>query len=101
MSTASSKLRNTRDEEQSTTRKVASVAHEAIDGAAEKAEPVEQKLRDQAGKAGEQIEATQAAATEQVQQSIKRAESFVREKPVAATGIAFAAGVLAALILRR
>jgi len=101
MSTASRKIHSSENEDLSSTRKVASVAHDAIDSAADKAEPVEQKLRDQAGKASEQIEATQAAATEQVQQSMKRVESFVREKPVAATGIAFAAGVIATLLLRR
>ncbi|HET6565922.1 MAG TPA: hypothetical protein VFG52_10955 [Xanthomonadales bacterium] len=84
-----------------TTQKVASVAHEAIDGAARKAEPVEQQVREQASKAGEQIEAKQAAAIKQVEQSMKSVESFVKERPVAATGIAFAAGVLAAIILRR
>jgi len=101
MSTASRKIHSDRNDDKSTTRKVASVAHQAIDDAAEKAEPVEKNLRNQASKAGEQIEATQAAATEQVQQSLKNVETFVRDKPVAATGIAFAAGVLTTLILRR
>jgi ElaB/YqjD/DUF883 family membrane-anchored ribosome-binding protein len=80
---------------------VANVAHEAIDGAARKAQPIEQQLREQAHKAGEQVEATQAAAMQQVEQSMKKVESFVRQKPVAATGLAFAAGALFALILRR
>ncbi len=84
-----------------TTRKVASVAHDAIDGAARKAEPVEQQLREQASKAGEQMEAKQEAAMKQIDQTMKSVESFVRERPVAATGIAFAAGALAAIILRR
>ena len=101
MNTANRKIHTQDDDSQSTTRKVASVAHEAIEGAADKAEPVEQKLRDGAHKAGEQLEASQAAAAEQVQQSVKSVERFVKEKPLAATGIAFASGVLAALILRR
>jgi ElaB/YqjD/DUF883 family membrane-anchored ribosome-binding protein len=84
-----------------TTHRVASVAHEAIDGIAEKAEPVEQRLRDQAIRTGEQLEATQLAATEQIQQSMQKVETFIRERPIAASGIAFAAGILAAAILRR
>jgi ElaB/YqjD/DUF883 family membrane-anchored ribosome-binding protein len=84
-----------------TTHKVAGVAHDAIDGAAKKAEPMEQQLREQAGKAGEQMEATHAAAAKQVEKSMRQVESFVKERPVAATGLAFAAGALAAIILRR
>jgi ElaB/YqjD/DUF883 family membrane-anchored ribosome-binding protein len=84
-----------------TTQKVANVAHEAIDGAASKAQPVEEQIRTRASKAGEQLDAKQAAAIKQMEQSMKQVESFVRERPVAATGIAFAAGALAAMILRR
>jgi ElaB/YqjD/DUF883 family membrane-anchored ribosome-binding protein len=101
MSTKSRNIQNTSDQGSTTTRKVASVAHDAIESAVDRAEPVEQKLRDQANKAGDQIEATQHAAAEQVQQSMKKVESFVREKPVAATGIAFTAGIVVALLLRR
>jgi len=101
MSTVSRNIQNTGDQDPTTTRKVASVAHEAIENAADRAAPVEQKLRDQASKAGDRIEATQHAAAEQVEQSMKKVESFVREKPVAATGIAFTAGLVVALLLRR
>lgn len=100
MSTANTRV-HSNSSEAPTTHKVANVAHEAIDGAARKAQPIEQQLREQAHKAGEQVEATQAAAMQQVEQSMKKVESFVRQKPVAATGLAFAAGALFALILRR
>ena len=90
-----------RDVNAPTTQKVASVAHEAINGVAEKAEPVEQRLRDQAIKTGEQLEATQTAAIEQMQESMLKMETFIKERPMAASGIAFAAGILAAAILRR
>lgn len=84
-----------------TIEKVAGVAHDVIDGAARKAQPVEQQLREQASKASEQMDATHTAAIRQLEQSIKSVESFVKQRPVAATGIAFAAGALAAVILRR
>ena len=100
MSTASNKMHSA-DASASTTQKVASVAHDAIDGAAKKAEPLEHQLREQANKASDQMGDTQAAAKQQVEQSMRTVESFVRERPVAATGIAFAAGALAALLLRR
>ncbi len=100
MNTASNKI-HVAETDTSTTQKVANVAHDAIDGAAKKAEPVEQQLREQATKASEQMGATQAAAMQQVEDSMKKVENFVRERPVAATGLAFAAGALAAIILRR
>lgn len=100
MSTANSKV-HSNSSDAPTTHKVAGVAHHAIDDAARKAEPIEQQLREQAHKASEQMEATQAVAMEQLEHSMKKVESFVRERPVAATGLAFAAGALVALILRR
>ncbi len=100
MSTVSNKTLSANDSA-TTTHKVATAAHDAIDSAAKKAEPVEQQIRERASKAGEQMEATQAAAVRQVEDSMQKIEKFVRERPVAATGMAFAAGVLATLILRR
>lgn len=85
----------------STTQKAASMAHEAIDHAAEKAEPLEQKIREQAHHAQEKMSSTQAEASEQLHQQVEKVEAFIKERPVAATGIAFAAGMLAAIILRR
>lgn len=38
---------------------------------------------------------------EQLESSLARAEQFVREKPVTAAGIAFAAGILASSLIRR
>ncbi len=89
------------DRDELITHRASKLAHEAIDGAAEKVEPVEHQLREQVAKAGEKLEATQTAATEEVKETVKKAETFVKERPVAATGIAFAAGVLTAIILRR
>ena len=83
------------------THRAASAAHHVIDEAAEKAEPVERRVREQAAKAGEKIEARQEAAIEQLERSVERLESFIKHRPVAATGIAFAVGALAAIVLRR
>lgn len=85
----------------STTEKVAHAAHDAIDGAARKAQPVEKQIRQQAYRAHEQLDATQAAAMEHMEESLRNIEKFVKQRPVAATGIAFAAGALAAIMLRR
>ena len=84
-----------------TTQRVAAAAHEVIDAAAEKAEPVEQQIRETASRAGEKLEASQEAVVAQVGQSVASLENFVRQRPIAAAGIAFAAGVLATSLLRR
>lgn len=99
MNTATSTIHS--DENTSATKKAASMAHDAIDHAAEKAEPVEQKIREQAHRAQEKIGTTQAEASEQIHQQVEKVEAFIKQRPVAATGIAFAAGILAAIILRR
>ena len=99
MSTATSKFQS--GDNTSTTHKAASMAHDAIDHAAEKAEPLEHKIREQASRAQEKIGSTQAEASEQLHQQVERVESFIKERPLAATGIAFGAGILAAIILRR
>ena len=44
---------------------------------------------------------SQQVAGEQLERSLAQLESFVKERPLAATGIAFAAGVLATALLRR
>lgn len=84
-----------------TTQRVADAAHSAIDQTAEKAEAVERQLREKAERAGEKVDATQEVATEKVEQSIAKVEAFVKEQPITAAGIAFAAGILTTALLRR
>jgi len=84
-----------------TTSRAAQAAHEVIDDTAAKAEPVELQLREKAANAGEKVEATHEKAREQLDQSLAKAESFVKEKPLASAGIAFAAGLLVSALLRR
>ncbi len=99
MSTATKKLHA--NENTSTTQKAASAAHDAIDHAAEKAEPIEQKVREQAARAHDKFSETSSEASDQIHQQVEKFENFIKQRPVAATGIAFAAGMLAAIILRR
>lgn len=99
MNTATTKLEAS--ESESTTKKAASMAHDAIDHAAEKAEPLEKKVRQQAHNAQDKFSETSAEASEQLHHQVEKAETFIKERPLAAAGIAFAAGILAAMILRR
>lgn len=84
-----------------TARRVADTAHDLIDDTAAKAENVELRLREKAAAAGNTLEAKKDSANEQVEESLARVESFVKDKPLTAAGIAFAAGVVATSILRR
>lgn len=85
----------------STTRKVADAAHKAIDQSATRAENVERQLREKANRAQQKVGESQKAAGAQFERSLDQIELFVRERPLTATGIAFAAGIVAAAILRR
>lgn len=85
----------------SISQRVASSAHDTIDSAAVKAEELELQLRAGAVKAGQKLEDSQEATSAQVDKSLAKLESFVKSRPIAAAGIAFAAGVLATALLRR
>lgn len=87
--------------ESKTTERVAEAAHSAVDSAAAKATEFEKKVREKVSTANEKLSDSQHTASEQVAKSIKELEDFARNRPIAATGIAFAAGVLAAALLRR
>lgn len=84
-----------------TARRVASIAHETIDKASGKAEEIERTLRVKAEKLSRKSGKSATDAKNQLEESLNRIEGFVKEKPLAAAGIAFAAGILGALILKK
>lgn len=90
-----------REAEASTTDRVARAAHHAIDETAAKAEQVERQVRERADRASTKVDRSQAAAREQIEESIDRVEAFIREQPMTAAGIAFAAGIIVSSMLRR
>lgn len=85
----------------STTSQVADSAHKIIDVAATKAEKAEAEVRERAQAVGDKAEATQEMATQKVEKMLSQTETFVREQPIAAAGLAFAVGVVATALLRR
>lgn len=84
-----------------TTEQARNLAHDAIDSAADRAEGVEQKVRDEAARFASRAKEGKQEAKRQIDDSVARLDEFVRERPVAAIGIAFAGGALAALLLKR
>jgi ElaB/YqjD/DUF883 family membrane-anchored ribosome-binding protein len=83
------------------TEKARAFAHDAVDSASAKAEGLERKLRSEARRAGEKVEKGEDRARLQVDETLASMEEFIRERPMAGAGMAFVAGMLAAMILRR
>lgn len=90
-----------RDDETPISKKARAFAHEAIDSAAERAEDVERKVRSEARRVSERVERGETRARHQIDETLTSMEEFIRERPMAAAGMAFAAGMVAAIILRR
>ncbi len=90
-----------RDDGAPITDKARDFAHEAVDSASAKAEDVERKLRSEARRMAEKVEKGETRARHQIDDTLTSMEEFIRERPMAAAGMAFAAGMLAAMILRR
>lgn len=93
--------RKTTRQDATTTDRIARSAHEMIDETANRAKSVEENLRERAREAGDRVDESQDAAMRTVRDTTARAEAFAQERPLAAAGIAFAAGALTAAILRR
>jgi ElaB/YqjD/DUF883 family membrane-anchored ribosome-binding protein len=76
-------------------------AQETMDSVAERAQRAEQELRGAASRTAEHAREFKEQATEQAEQTIRRAGSYVESNPLAFAGIAFVAGVLLSTLLRR
>lgn len=100
-STQSAESENAEQDSAPTSRRVTSLAHDAIDNASGKAEEVERKLRAEASRLAEKSGEAAAEAKKQLDDKLDRLDKFVRERPFAAAGIAFAAGVVGALLMKR
>lgn len=79
----------------------ADVAHNTISEAHDKLKETEQQLRAKAELAGMNVEQYTDDAKAIASEKLSDVESFIREKPLQAAGIAFAAGILTALVLRK
>lgn len=93
--------KNPSTDEAPTTEKARRAAHEAVDAASGKASDFERKVRDESEKIGKKLSEEREEVTESVEETLKKVEGYIRKEPVKAAGMAFAAGALAALILRR
>ncbi|MDX1538932.1 DUF883 domain-containing protein [Arsukibacterium sp.] len=83
------------------TERASEAAHHAVDAMAEKAGSAEDTLRKTAASSKATIDQKQEELKMQMQGSYERSKQFAQENPLAAAGIAFAAGMLVSALLRR
>jgi ElaB/YqjD/DUF883 family membrane-anchored ribosome-binding protein len=76
-------------------------AEEALEAASETAGNFERKLRDEREHVSDEVGERRREVGEQLDETLADVEGYIRSRPVAAAGMAFAAGLLTALILRR
>lgn len=83
------------------TEKATAAAHHAVDAMSTKAASAEETIRKTASESSEAWHQRQEQLQQQLESGYQRTRSFAAENPVAAAGIAFAAGVLLTALLRR
>jgi ElaB/YqjD/DUF883 family membrane-anchored ribosome-binding protein len=76
-------------------------AHEQVDKIGERLEAGEERLRDAAANAEEKIDDVRERAGEDFSVLAEQARGYVREHPLTAAAVAFAAGVIFVSVLRR
>lgn len=82
------------------TDRVSKAAHEAIDSIKEPVGDAERKIRDIGSRAEQQVREKKEAARSRTEALLADARDYAHREPLAAAGIAFAAGLLASRLLR-
>jgi hypothetical protein len=85
----------------STTDRLASMAHETIDRVTPHANRTEHDVRSAAAKAGESVKLMQEHAVEVAERNLRKVRLYAENNPLVTAGIAFAAGVLLSALARR
>lgn len=83
------------------TEKASEAAHHAVDAMAVKAATAEDSLRKTAASSQESLAHKQEEIKQQLQSGYSKSREFAAQNPLAAAGIAFAAGMLVSALLRR
>jgi ElaB/YqjD/DUF883 family membrane-anchored ribosome-binding protein len=81
--------------------RAAEAVHERVDRVEETLEAGEERLRDAAASAEEKFEEVRDRAGENMKVLAELTRGYVREHPLAAAAVAFAAGVVFVSVLRR
>lgn len=83
------------------TQRVAERAHQTIDRAAEVASEAEETVRGTAARAAEKLKVSEERAAETLEDGVERVRTYVERNPLTSAGIAFAAGLVVSVLLRR
>lgn len=75
--------------------------HAAVDTMSDKAAATEERIRETAASSSEAISEKQAQAKQAASKTRTEIESFAKQNPLAAAGIAFAAGAVVSTLIRR
>ncbi len=89
------------DSGNSTSDRLASMAHETIDRVTPRANRAEQEVRGAAARAAESAKLMQGQAVEAAQENVRKVRSYIESNPIATAGIALAVGVLLGALVRR
>ena len=84
-----------------TAQRMADKAHQTIDRAAEVATEAEKSVRSTAAKAAEKVKLSEEMAAERIDEGMQTIKSYVEKNPLASAGIAFAAGLVVSMLIRR
>ena len=85
----------------STSDRLASMAHETIDRVTPKVSRAEHEVRGAAARAGDGAKLMQEQAVVAAEENLRKVRSFIETNPLTTAGIAFAAGVLLISLIRR
>jgi ElaB/YqjD/DUF883 family membrane-anchored ribosome-binding protein len=80
---------------------LASMAHESIDRVKPKASRIETELRDAAAKTADDVRHTEEQVLDAAKTGLESAQAYIEKNPLMSAGIAFAAGALLSMLVRR
>jgi ElaB/YqjD/DUF883 family membrane-anchored ribosome-binding protein len=77
------------------------MAHEAIDRVTPKAHRIESELRDAAASTAEDVRHLEEQALDKARNGLQNAQAYIEKNPLMSAGIAFAAGAILSMLIRR
>lgn len=83
------------------TERMTAAAHEAMDRVTRAADRAEREVRRAAARAARRAKTTRKRAVRRANTTVDNVRTYIEDNPLAATGIAFAAGLVLAGLLRR
>lgn len=84
-----------------TTEHIADTAHETVDRVADRVAQAEGRVRERAAAGEQQLRMKSAEARANTERAVDQVRQYAQENPLAAAGMAFAAGLLVSRMLSR